>query len=65
MSPVPMSWPDSGPPAAGLSVLVAEDNRINQQVIERMLSSAGHTVTLVGDGEQALRPSRRGSSTSC
>ena len=36
-------------------MLVAEDNRINQQVIERMLSSAGHTVTLVGDGEQALQ----------
>jgi two-component system, sensor histidine kinase RpfC len=51
--PVPMSWPDatSRPP---LSVLVAEDNRINQQVIERMLRSAGHTVTLVDDGGKAL-----------
>jgi len=37
-----------------LRVLVAEDNRINQQVIERMLRTAGHTVTLVGNGEQAL-----------
>jgi two-component system sensor histidine kinase RpfC len=37
-----------------LKVLVAEDNRVNQQVIERMLKSAGHAVTLVGDGEQAL-----------
>jgi two-component system, sensor histidine kinase RpfC len=27
---------------------------VNQQVIERMLKSAGHAVTLVGDGEQAL-----------
>jgi two-component system, sensor histidine kinase RpfC len=35
-------------------VLVAEDNCINQQVIERMLKTAGHTVTLVGNGEQAL-----------
>ena len=35
-------------------VLVAEDNRINQQVIERMLQTAGHAVTLVGNGEQAL-----------
>jgi two-component system sensor histidine kinase RpfC len=35
-------------------VLVAEDNRINQQVIERMLKTAGHTVTLVGNGEEAL-----------
>ena len=37
-----------------LKVLVAEDNRVNQQVIDRMLKSAGHAVTLVGDGEQAL-----------
>jgi two-component system sensor histidine kinase RpfC len=37
-----------------LKVLVAEDNRVNQQVIERMLRSAGHAVTLVGNGEQAL-----------
>ena len=34
--------------------MLAEDNRINQQVIERMLKSAGHSVTLVGNGEQAL-----------
>jgi two-component system sensor histidine kinase RpfC len=39
---------------AGRRILVAEDNRINQKVIERMLSSGGHVVTLVGDGEQAL-----------
>ena len=38
----------------GRRVLVAEDNRINQKVIERMLASGGHVVTLVGDGEQAL-----------
>ena len=52
--PVPMSWHDAASRRPALSVLVAEDNRINQQVIERMLRSAGHTVTLVGDGEQAL-----------
>jgi two-component system sensor histidine kinase RpfC len=37
-----------------LRVLVAEDNQINQQVIERMLSTAGHAVTMVENGEQAL-----------
>ena len=52
--PVPMSWTDVGGQRPALSVLVAEDNRINQQVIERMLRRAGHTVTLVSDGEQAL-----------
>jgi two-component system sensor histidine kinase RpfC len=39
---------------SGRRILVAEDNRTNQKVIERMLSSGGHLVTLVGDGEQAL-----------
>ena len=42
------------PERPSLKVLVAEDNRVNQQVIDRMLKSAGHAVTLVGDGEQAL-----------
>jgi two-component system, sensor histidine kinase RpfC len=51
---VPMSFPDAARRRPALSVLVAEDNRINQQVIERMLRSAGHTVTLVDDGQQAL-----------
>jgi two-component system, sensor histidine kinase RpfC len=44
----------AAPVRPSLKVLVAEDNRINQQVIDRMLRSAGHAVTLVGDGEQAL-----------
>ena len=35
-------------------VLVAEDNRTNQKVIERMLRSVGHEVTIVDNGEQAL-----------
>jgi two-component system sensor histidine kinase RpfC len=35
-------------------LLVAEDNRINQQVIERMLTSVGHEVTLARNGEEAL-----------
>ena len=35
-------------------ILVAEDNRINQLVIDRMLRVAGHDVTLVGNGEEAL-----------
>jgi two-component system sensor histidine kinase RpfC len=35
-------------------VLVAEDNRINQLVVLKMLERAGHQVTLVGNGEEAL-----------
>lgn len=46
----------TGPWRAGASrrILVAEDNRTNQRVIERMLRSVGHEVTIVGDGEKAL-----------
>ena len=37
-----------------LHVLVADDNNINQMVIAEMLKRAGHRVTVVGNGEQAL-----------
>ncbi len=36
------------------SILVADDNKTNQMVIEKMLMSMGHDVCLVGDGQQAL-----------
>ncbi len=39
---------------AGACVLVAEDNEINQQVAEEMLTGFGVTVTLVDTGRQAL-----------
>ena len=35
-------------------VLVAEDNRVNQLVISRMLERLGHTVTLCGNGREAV-----------
>lgn len=35
-------------------VLVADDNRTNQMVLETILSNAGHQVTVVPDGEKAL-----------
>lgn len=40
--------------AKTLNILVAEDNCVNQQVIEGILKKAGHNVTLADDGEQAL-----------
>ncbi|MFW5450184.1 MAG: ATP-binding protein [Methylophagaceae bacterium] len=40
--------------AQSLNILVAEDNKVNQQVIEGILKRAGHHVQLVDDGEQAL-----------
>jgi two-component system sensor histidine kinase RpfC len=36
------------------SLLVADDNATNRHVLQKILGSAGHSVTLVTDGEQAL-----------
>lgn len=37
-----------------LSILVAEDNQVNQQVVQIMLRKAGHRVKVVKDGAEAL-----------
>ncbi|MEO8663693.1 MAG: ATP-binding protein, partial [Bryobacteraceae bacterium] len=37
------------------SVLLVEDNVVNQRIAKRFLEKEGHTVTLAFDGEQALR----------
>ena len=37
-----------------LHILVAEDNRVNQLVVGRMLEKAGHRVDIVGDGREAV-----------
>lgn len=37
-----------------LSILLAEDNPINQKVASRQLEKHGHKITIVGDGQQAL-----------
>ncbi|MEW4466659.1 response regulator [Parasphingorhabdus sp. JC815] len=41
-------------PAVSLNILVADDNRTNQMVLETILVNAGHKVSVVSDGEQAL-----------
>lgn len=37
-----------------LKILLAEDNAINQKVASRQLEKHGHSVSIVGDGQQAL-----------
>ena len=40
-----------------LHILAAEDNRVNQRLLARLLEKEGHTVTLVEDGEAAVAAS--------
>ena len=39
---------------SGLSVLLAEDNLINQHLVKRLLEKRGHAVTLASSGREAL-----------
>ena len=51
----PLVLPRATPtPTGPLLILVAEDNRVNQTVVTRMLERAGHTVTLAGNGQEAV-----------
>jgi PAS domain S-box len=43
-----------GPFKTGLSILLVEDDRVNQIAISRMLEKMGHFPTCCGDGEKAL-----------
>ncbi len=43
-----------------LHVLVAEDNAVNQTITARMLGKLGHSVTVAGDGNEALAAWERG-----
>ena len=40
--------------ASNLNILVAEDNLVNQQVVEGILRNAGHNVRIANTGEKAL-----------
>jgi len=45
--------------AAPLSILLAEDNRVNQLLMVRLLELRGHRVTVAGDGRVALDEAER------
>jgi PAS domain S-box-containing protein len=53
LTPEPV-WGDTPRRLAGVRVLVAEDNEVNQIVLERALEIEGAETTVVGDGRQAV-----------
>ena len=48
---------EGGPAAkrASASILLVEDNPVNQRIAQRMVEKAGHRVTMAGDGDSALQ----------
>ena len=49
----------NGQPAA-LSVLLTEDNAVNQRLVKRLLEKRGHIVTMAGTGHEALAQATAG-----
>ena len=47
-------------PVGGLTILVAEDDAVNQIVLARQLASMGHAADVAGNGTEALRLWRTG-----
>ncbi|MEW6050458.1 MAG: PAS domain S-box protein [Candidatus Zixiibacteriota bacterium] len=46
-------------PSRSLNILVAEDTRVNQELIRRLLTKLGHRVTMVANGLDAITESGR------
>ena len=49
------------PPKRPLSILLAEDNAVNQKLAMRLLANRGHSVTVAGDGGEAVALAAGGS----
>jgi CheY-like chemotaxis protein len=54
VEPAPPAVPVEKAPAAGLRVLVAEDNAVNQRVAARLLEKLGHAAVIAANGREAL-----------
>jgi CheY-like chemotaxis protein len=44
---------------AGLRILVAEDNAVNQQLVRRLLEKQDHAVVMVNNGREAIKATER------
>jgi signal transduction histidine kinase/CheY-like chemotaxis protein len=53
-TPPPPAESPPVPPSAGLRILLAEDNAVNQRVATLTLDRLGHRCDVAGDGEQAV-----------
>lgn len=58
-SDVTQDWNQSDPASRPLSILLAEDNRVNQMVAMRLLERDGHTVQVALDGALAFEAVHR------
>ena len=53
--PLPKAEPEPSSGRAGLRILLAEDNPVNQRLAARMLEKRGHSVVVAGTGREALK----------
>ncbi len=58
----PCAAPVTGPveAVAAARILIAEDVPLNQEILQRFLEAAGHAVTVVADGSEAVRAAETG-----
>jgi CheY-like chemotaxis protein len=53
-TPLPQAAPNQPRSARALKILLAEDNRVNQMVVVRLLEKAGHSVRVAANGREAV-----------
>ena len=61
VAPLPLVGLETKVPAIPLRILVAEDNAVNQRLIQKILVNDGHSVTLAADGLEAVEAWSNGS----